>query len=160
MPNEHRGEISFGALGRELFVVYGTREIAEAWSALGFRRPDPFQPVAFEEVDGRRVRIGFAERYQRVKDAFDAVFINPDPEALRKCIRCALGRWERQGGTKLSDVEFEQLCDEQGLAGLAKLHFTTYLSALKSSPVEGESAEDSDPNAPSAAPVSLTSSTS
>lgn len=161
MPNEHRGEVTFRALGRELFLVYGTREIAEAWSALGFRRPDPLQPVAFEEVDGRRAKVGFPERYQRTKDAFDIVFTNPDPEALRKILRIGLGRCERASGAKMSDGDFELLCDELGMAGLGALHVATYINALQSTPgADDGAAEDSDPNAQSAAPASSTSSTS
>ncbi len=44
MANPNRGEVAFTALGREMFVQYGTREIAEAQAALGFHRPDPQQP--------------------------------------------------------------------------------------------------------------------
>ncbi|KKK76434.1 hypothetical protein LCGC14_2863660, partial [marine sediment metagenome] len=51
MANPNRGEVAFTALGREMFVQYGTREIAEAQAALGFHRPDPQQPNVAEDVD-------------------------------------------------------------------------------------------------------------
>ncbi len=192
MPNAHRGETVFRALGREMFLVYGTREIAEAWTALGFRRPDPLAPATHEDVSVeevyeeepgktakrvvvRRVLVDFAARYERIKDAFDTVFLNPDPEALRKCIAIGLrrclasnpetvllegGRWEKRSG--LSDQQFDELCEQLTYSGLHALHVSTYLNCLRATPQadEGDEAGGRDPNAPGAVSASSTSSTS
>ncbi len=51
MPNTYRGQTPFRALGREMFLVYRTQEIAAMQAALGFCRPEPltFKPET-EEV--------------------------------------------------------------------------------------------------------------
>lgn len=52
MANAIRGEAPFTVRGgEERFICYGTREIAEVQSALGFRRPDSQQPDVVEEID-------------------------------------------------------------------------------------------------------------
>lgn len=180
MPNPHRGQTPFRALDREMYLVYGTRELAEAWSALGFRRPDPYGAPIAEERDepvrdpstgaqlldeqglGRftrkRVLVDAADRQQRVQEAFDACFTNPEIPARRTCLRIGLGRWERETGARLTDDEFERLCDELGLEGMSALHIAAFVNAVRVPPVEG--AEDRDPNARSAGPASSTSSTS
>lgn len=179
MANQHRGQTSFRALGREMYLVYGTREIAEAWAALGFRRPDPLAPPLVEDRDEpmldpktgdpvvdeqglqrfvrRRAFLDAAGRQQRVQEAFDACFSNPEVPARRTCVRIGLGRWEKEAGARISDDEFERLCDELGLEGLSALHVAAFINAVRVAPVEGEGR---DPNAPSAAPASSTSSTS
>lgn len=180
MANQHRGQTPFRALGREMFLVYQTRELAEAWSALGFRRADPLAPPVAEERDEpvldkrtgdpvideaglptfrrRRVLLDAAGRQQRIQDAFDAVFTNPDIPARRTCLRIGLARWEREAGHRLTDDEFEQVCDELGLEGLSALHFAAFINATRAE--VGEQTEGRDPNAPGAGPASSTSSTS
>jgi len=180
VPNPHRGQTPFRALGREMYMVYGTRELAEAWLALGFRRPDPYAPPVAEEWDElrrdpttgepviderglplfsrRRGLVDAATRQQRVQEAFDACFTNPEIPARRACLRIGLQRWEREAGAKLSDDEFERLCDELGFEGMLSLHIAAYVNAIRVPPVEG--GEDRDPNAQSAGPASSTSSTS
>jgi hypothetical protein len=183
VANQYRGQTPFRALGREMFLVYGVRELAEAWSALGFRRPDPLAPPVVEErdeplVDGRtgdpvldeqglptfrrrRVYLDAAGRQQRVQDAFDAAFTNPTIPDRRICVRLGLGRWEKAAGVRLSEDEFEQLCDELGLEGLSALHIAGFINATRAPRAEGGRAEEGpDPNAPGAAAASSTSSTS
>lgn len=201
MANQYRGQTPFRALGREMYVVYMTKELAEAWSALGFRRADPLAPPVAEERDEpvrdtktgdpvydaligpdgqpvtdpetgevvadrdrprfvrRRVLLDAAGRQQRMQDAFDAVFTNPDIPARRTCIRIGLQRWEQEVGQKLTADEFEQLCDELGLEGLSALHVAAFINATRVPPLK-ESGSGRDPNASSAAPASSTSSTS
>jgi len=173
VPNPHRGQTPFRALGREMYMVYGTRELAEAWSALGFRRPDPYAPPVAEEWDERaegeddrglprfirrRGLVDAATRQQRVQEAFDATFTNPEIPARLTCVRIGLQRWEKEAGSRLTDDEFEKLCDELGLDGLSSLHIATFVNAIRVPPAEG--AEGRDPNAQSAGPASSTSSTS
>jgi hypothetical protein len=157
-----------------MYLVYGTRELAEAWSALGFRRPDPLAPPVVEEWDEplrgepdeqglprfvrRRGLVDAATRQQRAQEAFDAVFTNPDIPARRSCLRIGLQRWEKEAGVKLSDDDFERLCDDLGFEGLSSLHIAAYINAIRVPPAEG--GEDRDPNAPSAGPASSTLSTS
>jgi hypothetical protein len=182
MANTYRGQTPFKALGREPYIVYGTREIAEAWTALGFRRPDPLAPPMVEDRDEpmrdratgdpvldeqglqrfvrTRAYLDAAGRQQRVQEAFDACFSNPDVPARRTCIRIGLQRWEKEVGKRLTDDEFEQLCDELGVEGLAALHVGAFINAVRTPPVEGTKPEGRDPNAPSAEPASSTSSTS
>lgn len=181
MANQYRGQTPFRALGREMFLVYGVRELAEAWSALGFRRPDPLAPPLAEErdeplVDGRtgdpvldeqglpkfrrrRVYLDAAGRQQRIQDAFDAAFTNPTIPDRRTCVRIGLARWEKAAGSRLTEDEFEALCDELGLEGLSALHMAGFINATRAPRVEG-AAEGPDPNAQGAAPASSTSSTS
>lgn len=180
MANQHRGQTPFRAIGREMYVVYGTRELAEAWAALGFRRPDPLAPALVEDRDEpvrdaatddpvmdeqglprfvrRRAFLDAAGRQQRVQEAFDACFSNPEIPARRTCIRIGLQRWEKEAGAKLSDDDFERVCDELGLDGLSALHVAAFINAVRVPPVE--KTEGRDPNAPSAGPASSTSSTS
>jgi len=144
MANLVRGEVPFSAGGRDLFLAYGTREIAEVQAALGFRRPDPFQPDVAEEVDTpveerpgvqkvdagglpvfRRLRVlvDASERQRRMLAAFEAALMNPDPEALLTFIRVGLRPWERQSGAKLSDEAFHAITQALGLVQLKTLHF-------------------------------------
>jgi hypothetical protein len=162
-----------------MYLVYGTRELAEAWSALGFRRPDPMAPPVAEEWDEplhdstgaptldeqglprfvrRRGLVDVATRQQRVQEAFDACFTNPEIPARRTCVRVGLQRWEKEVGAKLSGDEFEALCDELGLDGLSSLHIATFVNSIRVPPAEG--GEGADPNAPSAVAASSTSSAS
>ena len=180
MANQHRGQTPFRALGLEAYVVFGTRELEKCWTALGFRRPDPLAPSLVEDRDElvrdkatgdpvldeaglpqfvrRRAFLDAAGRQQRVQEAFDACFSNPDIPARRTCLRIGIDRWERERGSKLTDDEFERLCDELGIEGLSALHVAAFINAVRVPPVEG--AEGRDPNAPSAGPASSTSSTS
>lgn len=180
MANQHRGQTPFRALGREMFVVFGLQEIAEAWSALGFRRPDPLAPPLAEERDEpvydgrtgdptvdeqglpvfrrRRVLLDAAARQQRVQEAFDATFTNPDVPARIACLRIGLRRWEKEAGHALTPVEFQTVCDELGVEGLAALHVAALINATRGAPASDEGG-GGDPNAPSAAPASSTSTT-
>lgn len=182
MANQHRGQTPFRALGRDMYLVYGTRELAEAWSALGFRRADPLAPQLVEDRDEpvrdgatgdpvldeaglprfvrRRAFLDAAARQQRVQEAFDACFSNPEIPARRTCVRIGLQRWEKEAGARLPDDEFERMCDELGLDGLSALHVAAFINAVRVPPVEGAQSEGRDPNAPSAGPASSTSSTS
>jgi hypothetical protein len=178
MANHHRGETSFRAGGRECFVVYGTREIAEIQTALGFRRPNPFEPPTYEDVQEeqtrelepgktvteivtKRIRVDYAERYRRVQDAFDGLWLNcfKDPGALRVCVRAGLQRWAAQAceGGKLTDEIFDAIADDLGLEGLAAVHAAAWMNASPDRPAGGE---DSDPNPQSAESASSTSSPS
>lgn len=181
MANQHRGQTPFRALGREMYLVYGTRELAEAWQALGFRRADPLAPPVVEDRDEpvrdrdtgdpvldeaglprfvrRRAFLDAAGRQQRAQEAFDAVFSNPDIPARRTCLKIGLQRWEKEAGAKLTEDEFEDACDELGIEGLSSLHVAAFINAVRVPPVDGE-AEGRDPNAPSAGPAFSTSSTS
>lgn len=166
MANLIRGEVPFKASGRQLFVCYGTREIAEIQAALGFRRPDPFQPDVVEEEDvpveedgqpkldkeglqvfaRRRTLVGAAERQRRMLAAFEACWMNPDPEAALVCFRIGLHPWERQSGTKLSDEAFHEIVRKIGLVRMKKLHyqaitFGSYLKGEEEDGGEGEGKE-------------------
>jgi len=180
VANQHRGQTPFRALGREMYLVYGVRELAEAWSALGFRRPDPYAPPLVEDRDEpmrdpetddpmldeqglprflrRRVYLDAAGRQQRVQEAFDACFSNPEIPARRTCIRIGLQRWEKEAGAPLTENEFELLCDDLGLEGLTALHVATFINAVRVPPMEGTQSESRDPK-PSAVPASSMSST-
>jgi hypothetical protein len=180
VANQHRGQTPFRALGREMYLVYGVRELAEAWSALGFRRPDPLAPPVVEDRDEpvldpktgdpvfdelglqkfvrKRAYLDAAGRQQRVQEAFDACFSNPEIPARRTCIKIGLQRWEQAAG-RLTEDEFERLCDELGLEGLSALHVASFINAVRVPPQEGQS-EGRDPNAPSAGPASSMSSIS
>ncbi len=181
MANQHRGQTGFRALGREMYLVYGTREIAEAWSALGFRRADPLAPPLAEERDEpaldkttgnplvdetgpvfvrRRVLLDAATRQERVQEAFDAVFTNPEVPARRTCVRIGLRRWEREVGQPLSDEEFERLCDELGLGGLSALHVAAWINACRVPPAEESPAEAGEGRSPKGSTAFSTLSTS
>jgi hypothetical protein len=139
MANLIRGEVPFRAAGRDLFVQYGTREIAEAQTALGFHRPDPYQRDVVEEVDEavagkvdeaglqvfrrQRVLIDAAERQRRMVAAFEACVMRPDPEASVVFLRVGLQPWQRSTGTKLSDDDVWAIVNGLGLAAINLLHW-------------------------------------
>ncbi len=142
MANLIRGEVPFRAAGRELFLQYGTREIAEVQAALGFRRPDPFQADVVEEVDvaveeggkpkvdelgevfrRRRLLVDASERQRRMVAAFEACWMDPDPEAAVVFLRYGLRPWERQSGAKLTEEAFHEIVRAIGLARMKTLHF-------------------------------------
>lgn len=177
--NEHRGDVPFRALGRELFLAYRTSGLAKMQSALGFRRPDPLAAPTWEEIvteeeledvtdPGKWVKtavtkrqlIGFTERQARILSAFEAVFLNPGPGDLLVMVRIGLEPWEKQTGTKLTDEEFENLAIEFGQVGLRDLHFRTVGAALGGGEEGKPAAGDDDPNGESAAAVSSTSTVS
>lgn len=182
MANQHRGQTAFRALGREIYIVYGTREIAEVWSALGFRRADPLAPPVMEERDEpasdpktglairdeaglpvfvrRRVLLDAAERQMRIQEAFDAVFTNPDVPARRTCIRIGLRRWEKEAGQPLTEEQFEELCDELGLEGLNALHVAAWINACRVPPPTDATAVSGEARDPKGSAASSTSSTS
>ena len=133
MANLLRGEVPFSAAGRDLFLQYKTREVAEIQAALGFRRPDPFQPDTVEDVGvvlstdpemlgTRQMIIDADERQRRMVAAFEAAWMNPDPQAALVCFRIGLQPWERQTGTKLTDAAFHEIVDAVGLATLKLLN--------------------------------------
>lgn len=181
MANQYRGQTPFRALGREMFVVYGLQEIAEAWSVLGFRRPDPLAPPLAEERDEpvydgrtgdpvtdeqglpvfrrRRVLLDAAARQQRVQEAFDAAFTNPDVPARIACLRIGLRRWEKAAGHTLTPEEFQSLLDELGAEGIGALHITALINATRGPAQPAEEGGGGDPNAPSAVSASLISTT-
>lgn len=160
MANLIRGEVPFRAAGRDLFVYYGTREIAEVQAALGFRRPDPFQPDVVEEVDvaveedgtpkldaaglptfkRTRVLVDATERQRRMLAAFEAAWMNPDPEAALVCFRVGLKAWERQSGARLTDEAFHEVVRGAGLAQMKTLHYSAIVhgSYLKGEEDGGE----------------------
>jgi hypothetical protein len=183
VANQHRGQTPFRALGREMYLVYGVRELSEAWTALGFRRADPLAPPVAEERDDpvidrktgdpvkdeaglpkfvrRRLLLDAGGRQARAQEAFDTVFTNPDIPARRTCLRIGLKRWQADAGVLLAEKDFEQIEDELGLEGLSALHIATWINASRVPPAEsGQSSEGRDPNAPSAEPASSTSRTS
>lgn len=183
MANEHRGQTPLRALGREMYLVYGVRELAEAWTSLGFRRVDPLAPPVAEERDDpvldqktgdpikdeaglpkfvrRRLLLDAGTRQARTQEAFDAVFTNPDIPARRTCLRIGLKRWQAETKVALTPEDFEQIEDELGLEGLSALHIAAWINASRVPPAEGEpSTEGRDPNAPSAESASSTSRTS
>jgi hypothetical protein len=155
MPIAHRGETAFSAGGREYYLVYGTWEIAEMQSTLGFHRPDPYAPTTWEEVeqkDGQKLRVEltWAERNSRVLTAFDGTFTNPGPQDLRTMVRIGLHRWERLNGSL--DPQFEAICDALGLVGLQTLHLRAVTNGLRASSPEDEDV----PKKRAAAPASST----
>lgn len=176
MANIIRGEVPFRAAGRDLFVCYGTREVAEVQTALGFRRPSPHQPDVAEEVDEpveelgadgqrkpktdalgvvyRKVRVlvDAAVRQRRMIDAFQAVWMQPDPDAALVCFRVGLQRWERQHGVKLSEQDFGAIVQALGLARIHLLHMEAVSVGLY---LKGEE-EDSEGKAESVVSVSST----
>jgi len=171
VANLLRGEVPFRAAGRDLFVCYGTRELAEIQTALGFRRPDPFQPDVAEEVDepslkdgkpkldGKgmatfrkvRVLVDAAERQRRMLTAFEAAWLRPDPEAALVCFRISLRPWERESGAKLSEEEFHRIAQALGLARINLLHMEAIGHGIY---LKGE--EDGEGKAAGAASVSTT----
>jgi hypothetical protein len=142
MANLMRGQVRFRATGRELYLQYGTREIAEAQGALGFHRPNPQQPDVLEEVDvalhekgkpkldaaGRptfrreQVLVDAAERQRRMIAAFEACLLNPDPAASVSFLRIGLRPWQRDQNVKLEDGAIERIVDELGFTKLRLLH--------------------------------------
>jgi len=142
MANLIRGQVPFKVAGREYFVQYGTRELAEAQGALGFHRPPP-QPDVLEEVDvpdvdgqGRprvddqlrpvfrrqRVLVDAAERQRRMIASFEACLMNPDPEASIEFLRVGLGPWQRSEGVRLSMEQVHDIAQGLGLTRLRLLH--------------------------------------
>lgn len=174
MANLNRGEIPFRARGRELYLQYGTREIAEVQTALGFHRPDPYQPDTLEEIaepvleggkpkldaEGmevyrrRRVRVDAVERQRRMLAAFEACLMNPDPEATLVFFRIGLGPWQRATQTRLVDEGFYEVVRELGLNEIKLLHYKaiTFGSYLKGEADE----EEGEGKAGSAGPASST----
>lgn len=178
MANEHRGETPFVALGREMYVVYRTPELAAMRSALGFGRPDPLAAPRVEEIEVEEEReveagkwekfavkkrqvIGFAERQARLLAAFEATFMSPGPDDLMVMLREGLRPWEQVAGVKLSDEEFRRMVGELGFAGAQNLHLRAVGAALGVGQDEKpKTSEEGDPNGASAAGASSTSSTS
>ncbi len=181
MANQHRGQTGFRALDREMYLVYGTSEIAEAWSALGFRRADPLAPPMAEERDEpaldratgnplhdeagpvfvrKRVLLDAATRQERIQEAFDAAFTNPEVPARRTCVRIGLRRWEKEVGQPLSDEDFERLCDELGLEGLSALHVAAWINACRVLPAKEPATEAGEGRSPKGITASSTSRTS
>lgn len=164
MANIIRGEVPFRASGRDMFVQYGTRELAEAQTALGFRRPDPHQPDVVEETDQpveelgedgqsrvkrdeagvvyrkTRILVDAAVRQRRMIAAFEACWMQPDPEAALTCFRIGLRPWERKNGARLSDEQFEAITRSLGLAKVHLLHLEAVSVGLylKGEEEEGE----------------------
>lgn len=160
MANLFRGEVPFRAGGRELYVRYGTREIAEVQAALGFQRADPFLkdevedvdvPV-FERVDSKRrpkldaaglqefrrerILVDADVRQARMVAAFEAVLLNPDPAAAVTFFRVGLRPWQREAGVKFTEDQVLELVDELGLVSLKTLHakalsFGSYLKGTQ-----------------------------
>ena len=142
MANPIRGEVAFTAGGREMFVQYGTREIAAAQAALGFHRPNPQQPDVAEDVDvpvyadGRpkldsrqrpvfrrqRVLVDARERQRRMIQAFDACLMNPDPEASVAFLRVGLHPWQRSTGSKHTEEAVQEIVQALGLERIRLLH--------------------------------------
>ncbi len=161
MANLLRGQVPFKASGREMFICYGTREIAEAQTALGFRRPDPFQPDTVEEVGvqagkdpgGRptfRVEqrlIDAPERQRRMLAAFEAVLMNPDPEASLALFRVGLRPWTRETGQRLSDEQLAGVVDALGLVQIRLLHMQALSYGVY---LKGEEQEENEGKAPAA----------
>lgn len=147
MANLLRGQVEFEAVGLTLYVCYGTREIAEAQAALGFRRPDPHQPDVAEDVDimteagiqRQRVIVDATMRQARMIAAFEACLMNPDPEAALIFFRVGLRPWERETGTKLSEETIHKLVRAIGLMRMRSLHFTAiqYGAYLKGEEEDG-----------------------
>lgn len=165
MANRHRGETPFRVGGREAFVFYGTRELAEMQSALGFRRPDPFAPAQIIEEDVRvdggdgllrqKVLLDAKERQRRTLEAFDAALLNPDPVALFACLRIGMVRWEKANRPLTSD-DWHGMLDALGLPRARQLHLEAILNSCFWTPPDEEGA---DPNAPGAGAPSSTSTT-
>jgi hypothetical protein len=181
VANLFRGEVPFKAAGRDLFVCYGTPELAEIQTALGFRRPDPFQPDRVEEVDEpilerakvgekwverqkldeqqlpafrrTRVLVDHAERQRRMLAAFEAVWMQPDPEAALVIFRISLKAWERRVVTKLLDSEFAQIVRALGVTRINLLHMQAIAHGVY---LKGEEEEDGEGKATGAVSVSTT----
>ncbi len=165
MANAHRGETPFKVGGRDLFVFYGTRELAEMQAALGFRRPDPFAPSVLIEEDvrlnggdrvaHRSVLLDAKERQRKTLEAFDAALLNPDPEALFACLRIGVSRWEKAKSKILERDEWFEILNSLGLPKARQLH----LEAIVNSCFFGTDQEGADPNPRSAGTPSSTSTT-
>lgn len=177
MANEYRGEVPFLALGREMYLAYGIRELAEAKAALGFHPPDPAVPameeqVAEEEVvrftdgkpqtgkDGlpltkvvrRSVVVDYAVRRRRIDEAFGQALEDPGVDGLLVLLRLGLRRWERHLGVRLTEVDFDRLWDEVGYDGLRNLHWRAARRAFR---IEPAADEGQDPNAQSTTPAAV-----
>ncbi len=189
MPNTYRGETPFRALGREMFLVYRTQEIAAMQAALGFCRPEPLVKPTAEQVPAlnlrkngfgqlehvldvdsralaaldaegsptmRTVIVDVKERRRRMVEAFDAAYMSPMASELLVMVRCGLGPWERDNG-KLTDREFEQLCEDMGFAGLNQLHQESLQNSIATMlPAAESDGEGDDPNAKSPESASQT----
>lgn len=177
MANIIRGEVPFRAAGRDMFVCYGTRELAEAQTALGFRRPNPHQPDLVEEVDQpveelgedgqsrlkqdaagvvyrrTRVLVDAAMRQRRMIDHFEACWMRPDPEAALICFRVGLRPWERRTGTRLTEEQFDAITRQLGLAKIHLLHMEAVSAGLY---LQGEEEEESGGKVAGVASVSST----
>lgn len=160
MANLNRGEVPFKARGRDFYLQYTTREIAEAQTALGFHRPDPYQADTLEEVaelvrengqpkldaEGleiyrkRRVMVDAVERQRRMIAAFEACLMNPDPEAAVIFLRIGLGPWQRAANARLSEEGFQDIVRALGLNEIKFLHYKaiSFGSYLKSEADEEE----------------------
>lgn len=68
MANQHRGETPFRALGREMYLVYRTQEIAAMQAALGFGRQDPLAAPTTESVPVLNLRKNDAGELEHVLD--------------------------------------------------------------------------------------------
>lgn len=138
-----RGQVPFRAAGREFFLQYGTRELAEAQAALGFRRPSSQQPDIVEEADvvvedsrgqpklddegqptyrRQKVLVNAVERQRRVIAGFEACLLNPDPEAVIAFIRIGLRPWQRSQGVTMSEEQVQEIVNAVGLTRLRLLH--------------------------------------
>ena len=176
-----RGQVPFSASGRDLFLCYGTREFAEAQTALGFRRPDPQLPDLAEEVDtpleevvgeGKdrrlgpkrdaaglpmfrrdRVLVDHAERQRRMIAGFEAVLMNPDLEAMLVFFRIGLRSWERSANAKLSDEQFQEIVAAVGLVRMKEAHYEAIRFGAY---LRGEDEETGEGKAASAASASST----
>lgn len=178
MANLLRGQVPFSASGRDLFLCYGNRELAEAQAALGFRRPDPQLPDVAEEVDvpvrmrgedrqvgpqidaaglpvfrRDRILVDHAERQRRMIAGFEAVLMNPDPEAMLRFFRIGLGPWERANAAKLSDEQFHDIVRAVGLVRMKEIHYDAIRFGAY---LRGEDEETDEGKAASAASASST----
>lgn len=164
MANQSRGQVPFRALGRDLFIQYGCREIAEIQTALGFRRPDPFTPDVVEDVDEpvagpggaqkvddkgvpvfvrRKILVNAKERQRRMLVAFDACLLNPDPEAAVGLLRVGLRPWQRETSQRLPDELFGRIVDSLGLERIKMLHFEALSSGVYLAGEESEGKAES-----------------
>lgn len=162
MANMNRGQVPFTVHGRQMYLQYGTREIAEAQAALGFRRPDPQQPDVVEDVDvpvfvdaqretakvdddglpifrRERVLVNAAERQRRMLAAFDACILNPDPEAKVAFLRIGLRPWQREQSATFTEEWFDGVVQALGLTRIGLLHMQALSDGCY---LTGEEADD------------------
>lgn len=163
MANPIRGQVPFKVLGRDFYIQYGTREIAEVQAALGFRRPDPQQPDTVEEVDvpvyldgneerpkldddgqqvfrRQRVLVNARERQRRMLAAFDACIMNPDPEAKVAFLRVGLRPWQREHpGRQYTEEWLQGIVQALGLTRIGMLHLEALAQGCY---LTGEEADD------------------